>query len=110
MDQELPREHMYYEVPSYFREKLGEAQEEMRQYHSLMDLAKNQNNKQAFADAKAKYEDAEAAQNKSLTDLAQAKASKKPLNQKSFKRGGWKQGLFGGVSDIGGTGSTQETP
>ncbi len=108
MEQELPHEHMYYEVPSFFKEKVGDAQDEMRQYHSLMQLAKEQNDRKAFAEAKAKYEEAVAEQNKQLKNLARAKASKKPLNMKQFKRGGWLQGRFGGVSDLGAAGMTPE--
>lgn len=108
MEKELPQAHMYYEVPSYFREKVNDAQEEMRQYHALMQLAKEQKNKAAYDDANAKYAEAKKMQDKYIQDLARAKASKKPLNKKQFKRGGWKQGIFGGVSDLNAAGASQE--
>jgi len=108
MEKELPQVHMHYEVPSYFREKLNDAQDEMRQYHALMDLAKKQNNKAQFDEADAKYKEAKNFQDKYIQDLARAKASKKPLNKKQFKRGGWKQGMFGGVSDLNAAGASQE--
>jgi hypothetical protein len=108
MEKELPRVHMYYEVPSYFREKLNDAQDEMRQYHALMDLAKSQQNKEQFDAAKAKYDEAKTQQDKIASDLARAKASKKPLNKKQFRRGGWPQGMFGGVSDLSAAGASQD--
>jgi hypothetical protein len=108
LEKELPQSYIPYEVPSFFKEKVADAQDEMRQAHAAMTLAKQKNDKELFAQAKSQYDDAVKMQNKYLIDLEKSKASKKPLNMKKFKRGGWKQGLFGGVSDIGGAGNIQE--
>jgi hypothetical protein len=108
LEKELPQSYIPYEVPSFFKEKVADAQDEMRQAHAAMTLAKQKNDKELFAQAKSQYDDAVKMQNKYLVDLEKSKASQKPLNMKKFKRGGWKQGLFGGVSDIGGAGNIQE--
>jgi hypothetical protein len=101
MEQELPSTYMPYEVPSYFEDKMVEAQQQMKQYHALMQDAKNKNDATTFAEAKKKYDEAKSEQDNLNNSLTKSKASRHPLNKKAFRRGGWRQGLFGGSSDIG---------
>ena len=106
MGQQLPREYPILQTKSYYEQEASFADAAARRAHKRIESAAAGHDETAHAAATEEY-------NKQLERLKQANAKAKDLEGETMPanweewakhgRGGWRRGMFGGVSDIGAT-------
>lgn len=107
MTQQLPREYPILETKGYYEQEAGFASAAARQAHKKVELAAKNNDASAHKVAMDEYNNAIARLKKANDQAKSFEGEDMPANWEKWVkggRGGWRRGMFGGVSDIGAAG------
>jgi hypothetical protein len=107
MTQQLPREYPILETKGYYEQEAGFASAAARQAHKKVELAAKNNDASAHKVAMDEYNNAIARLKKANDQAKSLEGEDMPANWEKWVkggRGGWRRGMFGGVSDIGAAG------
>jgi hypothetical protein len=107
MAKQLPREFPILETKGYYEQEAGFASAAARHAHKKVELAAKNNDASAHKVAMDEYNKAIARLKKANDQAKELEGEDMPANWEKWVkggRGGWRRGLFGGVSDMGAAG------